>query len=202
MPDTGVLPQDEEQQQYLPGLDSWELQLKKLLNTMPDKGFERLCADIMTKNGVNSTKVTGQSGDKGIDGEGIWSHDPLSLVTTRVAWQCKRFENGKVSSQAVRDFRGALDTDTKHGVIFTTSSFTAEAEKESKHLGKTPIKLVNLEDLVEILHDLELGVKVEQIRVLDKAFLTTTSIQLEETPRTFLFLRTTRPASASFPCHS
>lgn len=80
-------PSDDGLQKDLPGLNSWEHQLKKILTTMPDKGFERLCAAIMTKNGLHATKVTGQTGDQGIDGEGLLAIDQLQLVSVKVAWQ-------------------------------------------------------------------------------------------------------------------
>jgi restriction system protein len=169
-PDDQEAPKDEAQQHDLPGMDSWELQLKKILTTMPDKGFERLCAEIMTKNGLYATKVTGQSGDKGIDGEGFLAIDKAALVSIRVAWQCKRYLDGKVPSKAVRDFRGALDQDTAHGIIFTTSTFTTDAEQESSQPGKKPIRLVNLEALVELLRDLKLGVQPVTTHAVDKTY--------------------------------
>ena len=151
-------------------MDSWELQLKKILTTLPDKGFERLCAQIMTENGLHATTVTGKPCDKGIDGEGLLAIDHAGLVSIRVAWQCKRYLDGKVPSKAVRDFRGALDHDTAHGIIFTTSLFTAEAEQEAKQAGKKPIQLVNLERLVELLWELKLGVKPVTTHAIDKKF--------------------------------
>lgn len=168
--DDAVAPTDEALQLGLPEFDSWESQLKEILTTMPDKGFERLCAEIMTKNGLHATKVTGQSGDKGIDGEGFLAIDSAALVSIRVAWQCKRYLDGKVPSKAVRDFRGALDQDTAHGIIFTTSSFTTDAQQESSQPGKKPIRLVNLESLVELLRDLKLGVKPVTTHAIDKKY--------------------------------
>ena len=169
-PDDQAAPKEEDQQHDLPGMDSWELQLKKILTTMPDKGFERLCAEIMTKNGLHATKVTGQSGDKGIDGEGFLAIDSAALVSIRVAWQCKRYLEEKVPSKAVRDFRGALHQDTAHGILFTTSTFTADAEQESSQPGKKPIRLVNLEALVELLRDLKLGVKPVTTHAVDRTY--------------------------------
>lgn len=169
-PDDQLAPTEEDLQHDLPGMDSWELQLKKILTTMPDKGFERLCAEIMTKNGLHATKVTGQSGDKGIDGEGFLAIDSASLVSIRVAWQCKRYLDGKVPSKAVRDFRGALDQDTAHGILFTTSTFTIDAEQESVQPGKKRIRLVNLQSLVELLRDLKLGVKPVTTHAIDKTY--------------------------------
>lgn len=168
--DDQAAPTEEDLQHDLPGIDSWKLQLTKLLTTMPDKGFERLCAEIMTKNGLYATKVTGQSGDKGIDGEGFLAIDKVALMSIRVAWQCKRYLDGKVPSKAVRDFRGALDQDTAHGIIFTTSTFTADAIQESSQPGKKPIRLVNLESMVELLCSLSLGVKPVTTYAVDMTY--------------------------------
>jgi len=168
--DDQIAPNDNDLQQDLPGLDSWAHQLQKILKTMPAEGFERLCAAIMTKNGLHATKVTGQTGDKGIDGEGNLSFDGLGLVSIRVAWQCKRYDDGTVGSQAVRDFRGSLDLSTNHGVIFTTSTFTADAVQEATQPAKKPIKLVALEDLIEMLRQLGLGVTEGEIPVIDLPF--------------------------------
>ncbi|MCX7257503.1 MAG: restriction endonuclease [Polaromonas sp.] len=156
-------------QQVLPGLESVELQLASILRTMPDKGFERLCAEIMIKNGLHSTLVTGKSGDKGIDGMGLLAHDAAGLITIPVAWQCKRYADGKVSAGEVRNFRGALDRDTM-GVIFTTSTFTADAMSAANEPGKRPIKLINLERLVELILEFKLGVREVIRQEIDPVF--------------------------------
>jgi restriction system protein len=152
-------PPEDARQGELVGMQSWESELKKILNTMPDKGFERLCATIMTKNGLQATKVTGQTGDGGIDGEGMLAFDGLSLIKTPVAWQCKRFEENKVRSSQIRDFRGAVEGRAKFGLIFTTSSFTPSAEMEARRPGATPIELVGLERFIELMKQHAIGVK-------------------------------------------
>ena len=149
---------DEDIQAELDGLESWEKVLKKILTTMPDKGFERLCAFIMTKNGLQATKVTGQTGDGGVDGEGMLAFDDLSLIKTPVAWQCKRYKENSVSTDTVRDFRGAIEGRAKYGLIFTSSVFTTSAELEARRPGATPIELVGLERLIELMGKHGIGV--------------------------------------------
>lgn len=152
---------EEDSQAELEGMESWETELKKILTTMPDKGFERLCACIMTKNGLQATKVTGQAGDGGVDGEGMLAFDALSLIKTPVAWQCKRYKDKPVSPDYVRDFRGAIEGRAKYGLIFTSSAFTTSAEVEARRPGATPIELVGLERLIELMGKHQIGV-VEQ----------------------------------------
>jgi len=114
--------------------------------------------------------VTGKSGDKGIDGMGLMYLDEAGLVSIRVAWQCKRYTSGTVGSMEVRNFRGSLDHKTDHGIVFTTSTFTAEAMKESVALGKTPIRLVPLDQLIEMLKNLKLGVGPAPEHTVDASF--------------------------------
>ncbi len=152
-------PSGDDLQQDLEGMVNWQVQLKEILWSLSDQGFEHLCAAIMTANGLDQIKVTGKSGDKGIDGMGLMYLDDASLVSIRVAWQCKRYTHDNVvRSFEVRNFRGSLDHKTDHGIIFTTSTFTADAMKESIDQGKTPIRLVPLDQLIDMLKTLELGV--------------------------------------------
>lgn len=163
-------PSGDDLQQDLEGTVNWQVQLKEILWSLSDQGFEHLCAAIMTANGLDQIKVTGKSGDKGIDGMGLMYLDDASLVSIRVAWQCKRYTTGTVGSQEVRNFRGSLDHKTDHGIIFTTSTFTAEAMKESVALGKTPIRLVPLDQLIETLRALKLGVVSEPEPTVEFSF--------------------------------
>lgn len=163
-------PSGDDLQQDLEGTVNWQVQLKEILWSLSDQGFEHLCAAIMTANGLDQIKVTGKSGDKGIDGMGLMYLDEAGLVSIRVAWQCKRYTTSTVGSMEVRNFRGSLDHKTDHGVIFTTSTFTPEAMKESVALGKTPIRLVPLDQLIEMLKNLKLGVGPEPGHDVDASF--------------------------------
>jgi restriction system protein len=152
-------PSGDDLQQDLEGTVNWQVQLKEILWSSTETGFEHLCAAIMTANGLEQATVTGKSGDKGIDGIGQMYLDGAGLVAIRVAWQCKRYTTNSVSSEEVRNLRGSLDHKTDHGILFTTSSFTAEAMKEAAALGKTPIRLVALDQLIQMLRLLKLGVE-------------------------------------------
>ena len=164
-------PGGDELQLDLAATVNWQIQLRDILWSLSDSGFERLCAHIMTANGLSQTKVTGKSGDKGIDGMGDMYLDPAGLIAIRVAWQCKRYtENSSVGAPEVRNFRGSLDDKTDHGIIFTTSSFTPEAIKEAVAPGKTPIRLVPLDELMETLSRLKLGVVPDPEPVVSQSF--------------------------------
>jgi restriction system protein len=164
-------PSGDDLQQDIEETVNWQVQLKDILWSLSDKGFEHLCAAIMTANGLDQIKVTGQSGDKGIDGMGLMYLDDAGLVSIRVAWQCKRYTGATtVKSEEIRNFRGSLDQSTDHGIFFTTSTFTAEAMKESVALGKAPIRLVPLDQLIEMLRKLGLGVSGAPDPIVEPAF--------------------------------
>ena len=57
------------------------------MNMRPD-AFERLARRLLREADFNSVKVTGQSGDGGIDGLGVYR---LGLVSFPVFFQCKRY---------------------------------------------------------------------------------------------------------------
>ena len=159
--DTQDAPSEEPQQAVLASTESWQSTLKAILTNMPDKGFERLCARIMTDNGLIATKVTGQTGDGGVDGEGLLPIDKYGLIKTPVAWQCKRFDGNNVGTKDIRDFRGAIEGRAKYGLFFTTTAYTPSAEREALRPGATPIELVGLEQLIELMRNAAIG--VEQI---------------------------------------
>jgi restriction system protein len=163
-------PSGDDAQQEIQETVDWQVSLKEILWSLSDQGFEHLCAAIMTANGLDQIKVTGKSGDKGIDGMGLMYLDGAGLVSIRVAWQCKRYTNGPVRSMEVRNFRGSLDHKTDHGIIFTTSTFTPDAMAESVDVGKTPIRLVPLDQLIQTLKDLKLGVGPAPDLAVDESF--------------------------------
>lgn len=136
--------------------DSYRTQLLANLQSLPPEGFERLCQRLLRESGFQQVKVTGRSGDGGIDGHGILQLNPL--VSFRVLFQCKRYQ-GAVAVSAVRDFRGALQGRADKGIILTTGTFTTDARREALRDGATPIELVDGEKLVEMFENLQLGLR-------------------------------------------
>lgn len=152
----------EPSQDDLPGIGLGDVAIRNLLLELSDSGFERLCAAIMTANNAESITVTGMAGDGGIDGTATFAVDSLSLVSFRVAWQCKKYaSDNKVQPAAIREFRGALDHGFQHGLFFTTSTFTLKAEEEANRPGQIPIKLIDLSGLIKMLKAKELGLKMQ-----------------------------------------
>ena len=70
----------------------------------------------------------------------------------------------------VRDFRCAMMGRADKGIILTTGSFTSDARKEAVRDGVPPIELVDGEKLVNMLEELELGLKPVRAYRIDQSF--------------------------------
>lgn len=130
-------------------------------------GFEAFSQRLLREAGFQDVRVTGRSGDGGIDGIGILEVN--ALVSFKVLFQCKRY-SGSVTPSQVRDFRGAMMGRADKGIILTTGTFTADARKEAVRDGVPPIELVDGEKLVNMLEDLELGLTPVKAYRIDESF--------------------------------
>jgi restriction system protein len=145
---------------------SWKEQLLEQLMGMRPDAFERLAQRLLREADFDSVNVTGQSGDGGIDGLGVYR---LGLMSFPVFFQCKRYR-GSVGSGAVRDFRGAMAGRGDKGLLITTGSFTADAKKEATRDGAPPIDLIDGDRLCGLLKQYDLGVRTVTRTVIDAAF--------------------------------
>ena len=146
------------------GLERWRSEISSMLLSLTPDTFERLCQRILRASGFIEVEVTGKSGDGGIDGHGIIRLS--GLISFPVMFQCKKYA-GSVTPSAVRDFRGAMQGRAEKGLILTTGTFTQAAQKEATRDGAPPIDLIDGDALIDILKDLQLGVKVTQRTVED-----------------------------------
>ncbi len=142
-------------------------QVIEALMSLSPAGFEAFSQRLLRESGFQDVKVTGRSGDGGIDGNGILEVNPL--VSFKVLFQCKRY-SGSVTPSQVRDFRGAMMGRADKGIILTTGNFTAEARKEAIRDGVPPIELVDGEKLVNMLEELELGLAPVKAFRVEPAF--------------------------------
>ena len=139
-----------------PDQRGYRISLMELLIGLHPSGFERLCQRLLRESGFQEVKVTGRTGDGGIDGNGLLEINPF--ISFQVLFQCKRY-SGSVSVSQVRDFRGAMMGRADKGIILTTGTFTKDAKGEAVRDGVPPIELVNGEKLLDMLEALELGLK-------------------------------------------
>lgn len=127
---------------------------KAALRGMSPGGFERFCQRLLREAGFESVEVTGKSGDGGIDGRGVLRVNPLASFN--VVFQCKRYSS-PVGSPEVRNFRGAMEGRADRGLLLATSVFSREAEKEAARDGVMPIELVDVNGIVDLMEELQLG---------------------------------------------
>ena len=141
--------------------------LLNLLQSLPPEGFERVCQRLLRESGFQQVKVTGKTGDGGIDGHGILEINPL--VSFKVIFQCKRYQ-GTVSASQVRDFRGAMMGRADKGIIITTGRFSLDAKGEAVRDGVPPIELVDGEKMTDMFENVELGLIPKIIYEIDDNF--------------------------------
>lgn len=139
---------------------TWHEKLMAILLEMRPDAFERLCQRMLRESGFTQVRVTGKSGDGGIDGVGVVQLG--GFLSFPIIFQCKRYQ-GSVGPGVVRDFRGAMIGRSDRGLIITTGTFSRDARLEATRDGAPPIDLVDGEQLVERLKDLQLGVEVKKI---------------------------------------
>lgn len=161
----------EEQMEEDAGLpsDDYRDKLLEILLSLPAEGFERLSQRLLREAGFTQVTVTGRSGDGGIDGFGTLRVNPL--VSFQVLFQCKKYQKA-VSPSHVRDFRGAMTGRADKGIIITTGIFTAEARREATRDGAPPIELIDSKKLIDMLEELELGLKPITTYEIEENFFT------------------------------
>lgn len=143
--------------------ETWQDQLLDAVMKMEPAAFERLAQRLLREAGFTNTRVTGKSGDGGIDGVGVYR---LSLVSFPVFFQCKRYV-GSVGAGAVRDFRGAMTGRGDKGLLITTGTFTADAKAEAARDGAPPLDLIDGARLCELLKEFDMGVTTRIRQVED-----------------------------------
>lgn len=145
-------------------LKTWEDELIEEMIKLSPEAFERLCQRVLRESGFVQVEVTGKSGDGGIDGRGIIKIG--GLLSFRIIFQCKRY-TGSVSSQQIRDFRGAMAGRADKGLFITTGTFTRDAKQEASRDGAPPVDLLEGDDLVEKMKELKLGVKIKSSELVE-----------------------------------
>jgi restriction system protein len=146
----------------------------EIMQLLPPAGFERLCQRLLREAGFQQVKITGRSGDGGIDGIGILQVNPF--VSFKVLFQCKRWSS-PVGSPEIRNLRGAMMGRADKGLVLTTGSFTADAQAEAVRDGASPIELVDGQALVTLLEQLQLGLTPRTTYEVDERFFDEFSLQ-------------------------
>ncbi len=137
--------------------------LRAILAEMDPRQFEHLIGELLVALGYEDVEVTRYSADGGIDVRGALSVGGVTEVRTAI--QVKRWAKS-VSGRTVRELRGGLGPHER-GLIITLSDFTKDARREAAELDRSPISLINGEQLVDVLVDREIGVTTRRLTVLE-----------------------------------
>jgi restriction system protein len=126
--------------------------------------FELLAVQLLEAIGYGRGRVTGRSGDRGVDG--VLEGDALGL--DRVYVQCKKFTAGSVGGEDLRNFIGALHQHrATRGVFVTTTGFSPEAVAAAQS-STYSIVLLDGRRVAELMYDYDVGVIVDRTIVLKR----------------------------------
>ena len=128
---------------------------ERLLAIKPGE-FEELISQLLAEMGFEMVEVTKLSGDGGIDVRGTLVVG--DVVRIKMAVQVKKWKlKNNILAPVVQQVRGSLGAH-EQGLIITTSDFSTGAIKEAAQPDKTPIALMNGEQLVMLLMEHGIGV--------------------------------------------
>jgi restriction system protein len=141
-----------------------------LIGSMTPAGFEEFCSELLARVGVEEVQTTRYSKDGGVDGTGRLRIN--EFVSQPIAFQAKKFDvsGRKVSSEEIQRFRGAIGSHIAKGIFFTTTTFSEDAKREARALGKVEIELVDLDRILEICEAYEIGLIEQKILVTEPSF--------------------------------
>ena len=130
--------------------------LRDRLLAMKPGEFEELISQLLAEMGFEIVEVTKLIGDGGIDVRGTLVVG--DVVRIKMAVQVKKWKiKNNIQSPVVQQVRGSLGAH-EQGLIITTSDFSSGAVKEAAQADKTPIALMNGEQLVMLLMEHGIGV--------------------------------------------
>jgi restriction system protein len=131
--------------------------LRERLLAMTPGEFEELISQLLAEIGFDMVEVTKLSGDGGIDVRGTLVVG--DVVRIKMAVQVKKWKlKNNIQAPVVQQVRGSLGAH-EQGLIITTSDFSTGAVNEAAQADKTPIALMNGEQLVMLLMEHGIGVR-------------------------------------------
>ncbi|MBA3278213.1 MAG: restriction endonuclease [Geodermatophilaceae bacterium] len=145
--------------------------LRELLGETHPRAFEQLIGEVLLAIGFEDVVVTRYVGDKGIDLRARLAVGGITNVRTAI--QVKRYTTGAIGAPAVRELRGGLGPHDR-GLVITLSYFSKDAQREAAEADRSPISLVDGDQLIDLLVANEVGVTSSSVAILelDEGFFT------------------------------
>ena len=142
--------------------------LRQLKSAVSAQGFHLLCRQLLEALGFTQVQMAEGAnfrGDGGFSGTGRLRPDPRNpLVTTRVAFECRRHAQAPVDVMTVRSLQAKVSAQNiaDRGVVLATSEFTQTARQESELGGR--MELISGENLARLMVENLVGVRVISVR--------------------------------------
>ena len=142
--------------------------LRQLKSAVSAQGFHLLCRQLLEALGFTQVRMAEGAnfrGDGGFSGTGRLRPDPRNpMVTTRVAFECRRHAQAPVDVMTVRSLQAkvAAQNIADRGVVLATSEFTQTAREESELGGG--LELISGEHLSRLMVENLVGVRVISVR--------------------------------------
>ena len=137
--------------------------LRAHLLQMDPKGFEELVGQLLEEMNYQKVKVTGRSGDGGVD---VVADIQLGVTSVREVVQAKRHKR-TIQRKDLDALRGSLYRfDAVRGTIVATSRFAKGAVKAAFAPGQAPITLIDGDTFMDLLIEHGIGVRTRPIDVL------------------------------------
>lgn len=145
--------------------------LRAVLGELHPQAFEHLIGELLLAIGFEDVVVTRYVGDKGIDLRATLVVGGITDVRTAI--QVKRHTTGSIGAPAIRELRGGLGPHDR-GLIITLSSFSKDSRREAAESDRSPISLVDGQELIELLVANRVGVTSSNVTILelDEGFFT------------------------------
>lgn len=137
--------------------------LGEIISELDPEAFEHLIGRLLVSLGFDEVEVTQYHGDKGVDLRAVLRVGGITQVQTAV--QVKRWANN-VGAPDVRQLRGGLGPHER-GLVISSGGFSKGAREEAAEANRSPISLVDGEQLIELLIEHRIGVTARAIEILE-----------------------------------
>lgn len=134
--------------------------LKDRLGDMPPDRFEHLVRDLLEEMGYEDVRVTGGSGDKGVD---VVATIQFGITTITEVVQVKRYRR-TIGREVLDQLRGALPYHKAiRGTLISLGNFSSGCKDASIFPGAAPIGLIDGDRLLDLLFEHEIGINKRSV---------------------------------------
>ncbi|NYT10424.1 MAG: restriction endonuclease [Methanosarcinales archaeon] len=153
--------------------------LKDRLGRMHPAKFEHLVRDLLEEMGYEDVRVTGASGDRGVD---VVATIQFGITTITEVVQVKRHHN-TIGRQVLDQFRGSLHYHKAiRGTLISLGRFSSGCKESAILPGAAPIGLIDGDHLIELLFEHKVGIKERPaiLYEIDEDYFNDSSNDLQE----------------------